>query len=186
MALYGNACKSPQIAQPTISNPKLEASSNSKSSKKEEKKNIDSLFLVFSLPVHVSHHKIFQQIEIADALITLLKEKKYKYLSTSQFETLFTTKLLEILPRNDLDGINTRIAKQNDKDYLLHLIQDAEPFAQQIDLSYMENDSTSTLISVKRSNLPNSRKSRQWTFEYKVAEPIGQLAFRILDSLTNN
>ena len=85
-----------------------------------------------------------------------------------------------------MDGINTRIAKQNDKDYLLHLIQDAEPFAQQIDLSYMENDSTSTLISVKRSNLPNSRKSRQWTFEYKVAEPIGQLAFRILDSLTNN
>ena len=170
-------CKSQQVSQ----------SGNSKAAaKKQEQKDIDSLFIIYSLPIHVSYTNNFTQFDIADSLIALLKRKKYKYLEKSAYEQLFKTKLNELIPMNTIEEMREVVAKtQSDKNYYIKKVESADPFAQQIQLSFLKKDSGINYINVRRSNSPNSRKFRDWVFTYSDLEPSNQFANRILDSLIN-
>jgi hypothetical protein len=142
---------------------------SSKAIKKQEKTDIDSLFLVYSLPINVSYNNNFTRRDIADSLIALLKRKKYKYIDSSAFGQLFKVKFEELtgLGSDDLEGLKEFISKsQSDKNYYINKIQSADPFAQQIQLSFLKKDSDINYINVRRSNMPNTKKFRDWIFTY--------------------
>jgi hypothetical protein len=173
------ACKLPASAQSV---------SSSKAIKKQEKSDIDSLFLVYSLPINVSCNNTFIQRDIADSLIALLKRKKYKYIDSSAYAQLFKVKLEELtgIGTSDVEKMKEFVAKsQSDKNYYVNKIQSADPFAQQIQLSFLKEDSGINYINVRRSNMPNTKKFRDWIFTYSDLEPFNQFADRILDSLIN-
>jgi hypothetical protein len=173
------ACELPASAQ---------SITNSKAIKKQEKSDIDSLFLVYSLPINVSYTDNFTKRDISDSLIALLKRKKYKYLDSSAYAQLFKLKFEELtgLGSGDLEGMKEFIAKtQSDKNYYVNKIQSSDPFAQQIQLSFLKKDSDKNYINVRRSNMPNSKKFRDWIFTYSDLESSNQFANRILDSLIN-
>lgn len=157
-----------------------------KALKKQEKIDTDSLFIVHSLPIYVSYTNYFTQPGIADSLIALLKRKKYEYLDSSAYAELFKSKLKELIGANDLEGMKEFIAKsQSDKNYYVDKIRSADPFGQQIQLSFLKKDSGLNYINIKRSNSPNVKKYRDWIFTYSDSEPFDQVACRILDSLIN-
>ena len=159
---------------------------NSRTIKKEEKADIDSLFIVYSLPINVSYTNNFTQTDIADSLIALLKRKKYKYLDSSAYAQLFKAKLNELIGWNDLEGMREFLAKtQSDKNYYINKIQSADPFAQRIQLSFLKKDAGINYINIRRSNPPNTKIYRDWIFTYSDSEPSDQVADRILDSLIN-
>ena len=161
---------------------------NSKAIKKQERSDIDSLFLVYSLPINVSCNNTSIQRDIADSLIALLKRKKYKYLDSSAYAQLFKVKLEELtgMGTGDVEKMREFVAKsQSDKNYYINKIQSADPFAQQIQLSFMKKDSGINYIYVKRSNMPNVKKFRDWVFTYSDLESSDQFADRMLDSLIN-
>ena len=171
------ACKLPLAAQ---------SAKDRKAVKKQEKADIDSLFIVYSLPVNVSYINNFTQPGIADSLIALLKRRKYKYFDSSAYSQLFKEKLNELIGWNDLEGMKEFVAKsQSDKNYYVNKVQSADPFAQQIQFSFLKKDAGINYINVKRSNLPDLKKFRDWIFVYPDSEPPAQIAGRILDSLIN-
>jgi hypothetical protein len=173
------ACKLSASAQSVTS---------SKAIKKQEKSDIDSLFLVYSLPINVSYTDNFTKRDISDSLIALLKRKKYKYLDSSAYAQLFKDKFAEMtgLGSGDLEAMKEFLSKsQSDKNYYINKIQSADPFAQQIQLSFLKNDSGINYINVRRSNMPNTKKFRDWIFTYSDLESSNQLADRILVSLIN-
>ena len=177
ISLFVIACKLPAAAQSVTS---------SKAIKKQEKTDIDSLFLVYSLPINVSYNNNFTQRDIADSLISLLKRKKYKYIDSSAFAQLFKVKLSELTGWGDVEGMREFVAKsQSDKNYYVNKIQSADPFSQQIQLSFFKKDSGINYINVRRSNMPNTKKFRDWIFTYSDLESSNQIADRILDSLIN-
>jgi len=172
------ACQTPGAAQ--------SVKDSRRDIKKQEQADIDSLFIVYSLPINVSYNNNFTQPDIADSLIALLKRKKYKYLDSSSYAQLFKAKLNELLGWNDLEGMREFIARtQSDKNYYINKVQSADPFAQQIQLSFLKKDSSVNYINVRRSNMPNSKKFHEWVFTYSDLEPSNQFAYRILDSLIN-
>jgi hypothetical protein len=159
---------------------------NSRTIKKEEKADIDSLFIVYSLPIKVSYTNNFTQPDIADSLIALLKRKKYKYPDSSAYAQLSKAKLMEIIPMNNIEDMREIIAKrESDKNYYTKKAESADPFAQEIQLSFLTKDSGINYINVRRLNPPNYRKFRDWVFTYPDSEPSNQFAARILDSLIN-
>ena len=172
------ACKPPLAAQSV---------KDRKTIKKQEKADIDSLFLVYSLPINVSYTNDFTQHYIADSLIALIQRKKYKYIDSTASAELFKAKLAELFPKpGDIEGMREFIANtQSDKNYYVDKIQSSDPFAQKIQLSFLKKDSGINNIIVKRFNWPNSKKFRDWIFTYSDSEPSDQVADRILDSLIN-
>ena len=159
---------------------------SSKAIKKQEKSDIDSLYVVYSLPINVTCNNNFTQPDIADSLIALLKRKKYKYLDSSAYFQLFKAKLNELIPMNTIEGMREVVAKsQSDKNYYVNKIQSADPFSQQIQLSFLKKDSDINYINVRRTNMPNAKKFRDWIFTYSDLEPSNLFADRILDSLIN-
>jgi len=159
---------------------------NSRTIKKEEKADIDSLFIIYSLPINVSYTNNFTQPDIPDSLIALLKRKKYKYLDSSAYAQLYKAKLMELMPMNDIKDMREILSKrESDKNYYTKKAETADPFAQQIRLSFLKNDSGINYINVRRLNPPNQRKFRDWVFTYSDLEPSDQFAVRILDSLVN-
>jgi hypothetical protein len=179
ISFFVTACKLPAAAQSVTS---------SKAIKKQEKSDIDSLFIVYSLPINVSCNNNFIQRDIADSLIALLKRKKYKYLDSSAYAQLFKVKLEELtgIGTGDVEKMKGFVAKsQSDKNYYVNKIQSADPFAQQIQLSFLKKDSGINYINVRRSNMPNTKKFRDWFFTYPALESSNQFVDRILDSLIN-
>jgi hypothetical protein len=173
------ACKLPAAAQ---------SGTSSKAIKKQEKSDIDSLYIVYSLPINVTYVNNFTQPDIADSLIALLKRKKYKYLDSSAYAQLFKVKLEELtgIGTSDVEKMKEFVAKsQSDKNYYINKIQSADPFAQQIQLSFIKNDSAINYLCVKRLNMPNVKKFRDWIFTYSDLVPSNQFVDRILDSLIN-
>ena len=155
-------CKSQQVNQ----------SGNSKASaKKQEQKDKDSLFIVYSLPIYVSHSDNFYRVDIQDSMIVLLKQRKYNHLDQSAFEALFRAKQFEAV-------------KGNDPNRMRELLEAADPYLQSIQLSFLKKDSGLNYINIRRFNLP-SPKQRNWIFTYEDSETSGHLAARILDSLIN-
>jgi len=179
ISFFVTACKLPAAAQSVTS---------SKAIKKQEKSDIDSLFIVYSLPINVSCNNNFIQRDIADSLIALLKRKKYKYLDSSAYAQLFKVKLEELtgIGTGDVEKMKEFVAKsQSDKNYYVNKIQSADPFAQQIQLSFLKKDSGINYINVRRSNMPNTKKFRDWIFTYPDLESSNQFVDRILDFLIN-
>jgi len=171
------ACQLPAEAQSVT---------RSKAIKKQEKSDIDSLYIVYSLPINVSYVNNFTQLDIADSLIALLKRKKYKYLDSSAYIQLFKAKLNELIPMNTIEGMREVVAKtESDKNYYINKVESADPFAQQIQLSFLKKDADINYINVRRSNMPNTKKFRDWVFTYSDLESSNQFANRILDSLIN-
>lgn len=156
-----------------------------KALKKQEKADIDSLFLVQSLPINVLHTTINPTPGITDSLIALLKRKKYNYIDSLAYAQLFKAKLSELMPAaGDLQGMREFIANtQSDKNYYANKIESADPFAQRIQISFVKKESGINYINVRRSNAPNSKKYRDWNFTYTDSEPPDQIASRILNSL---
>ena len=172
-------CKVPAAAQSLTS---------SKAIKKQEKSDIDSLYIVYSLPINVSSNNNFPQRDIVDSLVALLKRKKYKYIDSSAYAQLFKVKLEELtgIGGGDMERMREFVAKsQSDKNYYVNKIQSADPFAQQIQLSFLKKDSGLNYINVRRSNMPNARKFRDWIFTYSDLESSNQFPDRILDTLIN-
>ena len=172
------ACNPPLVAQSVT---------DRKAIKKQEKADIDSLFLVYSIPINISYSNDFTQPGIADSLIALIQRKKYKYIDSTASAELFKAKLAELFPKpGDIEGMREFVAKtQSDKNYYVDKIQSSDPFAQKIQLSFLKKDSDINYINVKRFNWPNSKKFRDWIFTYSDSEPPDQVADRILDSLIN-
>ncbi len=173
------ACNPPLVAQSVT---------DRKAIKKQEKADIDSLFLVYSLPINISYGNDFAQPGIADSLIALIQRKKYKYIDSTASAELFKAKLAEIFPKpGDIEGVREFIAKsQSDKNYYVDKIRSSDPFAQQIQLSYLKKESGINYTNVKRFNWPDSKKFRDWIFTYSDSEPPDQIADRLLDSMINN
>lgn len=170
-------CKPPQAGQ---------SASNHISDKKQEQKDLDSLFIINSLPINVIFSKDFKRIDLQDSLIKLLKERKYKCLDKSANEALFKAKQFEMLQTNDPVRMREMIEKgQNDKNYLRNLMLEADPYVQTIVVSILKYESGINYINVRRSNLPNAIKQRDWVFTYQDSAPSGDLAARILDTLIN-
>jgi len=154
--------------------------------KQQEKADIDSLFIVYSLPINVSYSDNFTRPNIADSLIALLKRKKYKYLDSSAYVQLYKTKFAELVPMNGIEEMREMQAKlKADKNYYNNIVQSADPFAQQIQLSFLKSDSSMNYINVRRINSPNTKKFRDWIFTYSDLEPSNRFVDRILDSLIN-
>ena len=171
------ACKPPQAGQ---------SASSHISNKKQEQKDLDSLFIITTLPINVIFSKDFTLFDLQDSLIKLLKERKYKYLDKSANEALFKAKQFEMFQTNDPVRLSEMIEKgQNDKNYLRNLLEAADPYGQNIVVSFLKKDSGINYFNVRRSNLPNSKKFRDWVFTYQDSEPSGNLATRILDTLIN-
>ena len=157
-----------------------------KAIKKKEKADIDSLFIVYSLPINVSYTNTFKHVGVADSLIALLKRRKYQYLDSSSYAELFKSKLNELTGWNDLEGMREFVVRtQSDKNYYVDKIRSANPFAQRIQLSFLKTDSGINYIHVRRRNSPNDRNFRDWVFTYPDSESPDQVAGRILDSLIN-
>ena len=162
------------------------SSKTTSSIKKQEQKDLDSLFIISSLPINLIFSKDFPLFDLQDSLIKLLKERKYKYLDKSANEALFKAKQLEALLTNDPVRMREMIEKgQNDKNYLKNLMLEADPYLQTIVVSFLKNESGINYFNVIRSNLPNAIKQRYWVFTYQDSTPSGELAARILDTLTN-
>ena len=164
--------------------PQVSQSGNSKAAaKKQEQKDKDSLFIVYSLPIYVSHSDNFYRVDIKDSLIELLKQRKYNHLDQSAYEALFRAKQFEVIPSNDPNRMHEVLEKiKNDKTYFYQLLDAADPYLQLIQLSFLKKDSGLNYINIRRFNLP-STKQRNWTFTYPDSETSGSLAARILDSL---
>jgi len=175
-AFSAAACKSTEVTQ---------SGADAIANKKAEKRDIDSLYIVYSLPIFVSHTNNFHQIAIQDSLVALLKNKKYDHLDDAGFKQLFSTKQMEILPRNNSGQLKEATKKvKNEEDYF-RLMESQSPYLQLIQLSFLKHDSGLNYINVRRLNMPNAKKSRNWTFTYPDSEPSGQVASRLLDSLIN-
>ena len=155
-----------------------------KTVKKQEKADIDSLFIVYSLPINISYGNNITQPVIRDSLIALLRRNKYKYLDSSAYAQLFKAKFGDLIPMNTIEDMREIISKvESDKNYYTKKAESADPFAQQIQISFLKKDSGINYLNVKRWNLPNARKFRNWVFTYLDAEPPDQIASRILNSL---
>ena len=147
---------------------------------------MDSLYIISSLPINVIFSKDFTLFDLQDSLIKLLKERKYKYLDKSANEALFKAKQFEPLQTNDPVRMREMIDKgQNDKNYIRNLMLDADPYVQAIVVSFLKNESGINYINVRKSNLPNQIKQRNWVFTYQDSASSGDLAARILDTLIN-
>jgi hypothetical protein len=149
------------------------------SSKEEKKTNFDSLFLDYSLPVTVSSSENFKQLNIKDSLSALLGRKKYTILKKEDADQLVKEKMSQTLPKD----VDERMKLIGDKERFLPTLESGDFYLQQVHLSFLKKDSALNYISVKRSNPPKYRKSREWLFTFKDAEPANIIASRILDSL---
>lgn len=137
------------------------SSKTTSSIKKQEQKDLDSLFIINSLPINVIFSKDFTRFDIQDSLIKLLKERKYKCPDKSANEALFKAKQFEMFQTNDPVRLSEMIEKgQNDKNYLRNLLEAADPYVQNIVVSFLKNESGINYINVRRSNLPNQIKQR--------------------------
>jgi hypothetical protein len=159
-----------------------------KADRKQERKNIDSLFIVYSLPVNVGLAKDFFNEELKDSITGIFKKKGYECPGYPAVGNLIKEKMLDFLPspvteREKYKETMEKVAK--DKNYYFTLMGLADPFLQSIELSSEKNDAGESFINVKRQNFPNGRKSRIWTFKYDDSEPVQNLAIRIVDVLIN-
>jgi hypothetical protein len=152
------------------------------SGKEEKKTNLDSLFLDYSLPIAVSQSENFKQVNIKDSLIALLGRKKYTILSKEEAGNLYKEKMSQALPI-DPQHLQETIKLGKDKETMLKTMESGNPYLQQISLSFLKKDAEWNYLNIKRINLPKLRKSRDWLFTFKDAEPANIIASRILDSL---
>jgi hypothetical protein len=152
------------------------------SSKEQKKTNFDSLFLDYSLPIAVAQSENFKQLNIGDSLIAMLFRKKYTILKKEDAEKLVKDKMSEALPL-DPQNLQATMKVMKDKETMARSLESGNPYLQQIVFSFLKKDAELNYINVKRYNLPKSRKSREWLFTYKDAEPANLIASRILDSL---
>ena len=158
-----------------------------KEEKKQERRNIDSLFIVYSLPIDIEATGDFSYFELRDSIIATLKKKKYDCPGYPTVGNLIREKMMDFLPSHfDTEKYKEtmeRIAK--DKNYVFQLLEEADPFMQRIELLQEKVGSGITFIRIKRQNYPNGRRMREWTFKYNESEAIGIIAMRIVDTLTN-
>lgn len=174
--IFGQTTSVGQSAKPT------------KAEKKQELKNIDSLFIVYSLPITVETTSAVFNVQLKDSIIEILKNKKYQCPGYPIVGNLITEKMFDFLPSPVTDSeryleIMGKAAK--DRSYYFGLMELADPFLQSVTLSSEINDAGMSFIIVKRQNFPNGRKSRIWTFKYDESEPVNSLAMRIIDVLIN-
>ncbi|MBV9986711.1 MAG: hypothetical protein JO301_03475 [Chitinophagaceae bacterium] len=153
------------------------------SGKEEKKTNLDSLFLDYSLPIYVSQSANFSQVNIKDSLNALLSRRKFTILKKEEAEQLYKEKMAQALPI-DPQNIQETVKIMQDKETILRKVESGNPYLQQIYLSFSKNDSEVNYLTIKRYNLPNSRKSREWLLAFKDDETAGIIVSRILDSLT--
>jgi len=156
--------------------------------RKQKRKNIDSLFIVYSLPVSVGLSKNYFNNELKDSIAAIIIRKGYDYPDSFRIVTLFKEKIFAFLPspvteKERFKEVMEKAAK--DQNYIWSLAEQAEPFLQRIILSAMQNDAGEYMIIVNRQNLPNGRKDREWTFKFDEKEPVQILAARIVATLAN-
>lgn len=158
-----------------------------KEEKKQERRNIDSLFIVYSLPIDIEAAKGFPYLDLRDSVIENLKSKGYNCPGNPAVANLIKEKMMDFLPspfdREKYSETMEKIAR--DKNYVLQLLEQADPFMQRIELVHEKDENETNIIRVKRQNYPNGRKMRAWTFKYYESEPTRALANRIVDTLTN-
>ncbi|MCW3075059.1 MAG: hypothetical protein JWP69_2128 [Flaviaesturariibacter sp.] len=171
---FSVACKSPQLTQ---------SSANPVSTRKEEKADMDSLYIVHSLPISVSHSTNFKQTAIHDSLVVFLKERKYKPLDEEAFKQLLGAKMMETSLAANQERAKEMLQKMKTEEDYFRLLESTPPYLQLVQLSFLKNDAGLNSINVRRINMPQARKSRNWVFTYPDSEPAGQVASHILDSL---
>lgn len=165
-----------------------QAKKMSKEEKRQERINIDSLFIVHSLPIDVLTAKEFTYLALKDSVVKILENRNYICANPSSVKKLIVENMFAFLPNpaTDIERYKEtmdRVAK--DRSYYFELMELAEPFLQNINLSSMSNDSGEVVIVVKRQNLPNVKKSRVWNFKYDETSSLGNLASLIVETLTN-
>ncbi len=177
-AVTALGCKSTKVEQSSA----VTVSNKVVSSKEQKKTNFDSLFLDYSLPINVSQSENFKQLNIKDSLIVLLSRKKYTILSKEEAEKLFKERMSQALPI-DPQNLQETMKLMKDKETMLRTLESGNSYLQQISLSFLKKDAELNYINIKRYNPPKMRKSREWLFTFKDAEPANIIASRILDSL---
>ena len=158
-----------------------------KEERKQEQKNIDSLFIVQSLPIKFENAKDFPFVKLKDSIITILNKKGFDCPNEATIKSLMLEKMLDFLPspteKERYKEVMEKVAKDNS--YYFKLMELADPFLQTAELSLEKNKAGVSFISVKRQNFPYLKKNKIWTFEYDASEPVINLARRIVDTLTN-
>ena len=124
-----------------------------KEERKQERKNIDSLFIVYSLPVNVGLAKDFFNEELKDSITEIFKKKGYECPGYPAVGNLITEKMFNFLPSPATDKERyketmEKVAK--DQSYYFTLMELADPFLQSVTLSSENNDAGESLINVKR------------------------------------
>lgn len=170
-------CQTPVIGQFT----KL-----TKEERKQERKYMDSLFVIYSLPIDIEATSGFFNLPIRDSVIEILKRKGYDCPGQPTVGNLIKEKMMDFLPSPyDKNYSETMDKIGKDKNYVLQLLEQSEPFMQRIELIQGQDDSGKIFVRVKRQNYPNGRKMREWTFKYEESEAINVLAMRMVVVLTN-
>lgn len=153
--------------------------------RKQERKNIDSLLLVHSLPVRVEAARTDSLFRMD--IQTLLRDS----LKARKFESLNYDEAAEISKKyfTDLFGVNNKQRMldnleniQKDKDYFIKESEFAKPLMQSLEISACSIESDSCIV-IKRYNFPNAKKYRSWEFKPEESESINQFVSRIINSL---
>ncbi|OSZ81324.1 hypothetical protein CAP36_08845 [Chitinophagaceae bacterium IBVUCB2] len=155
-----------------------------KTERKQEQKNIDSLLLVRSMPVRITAKDSLFRMDLQILLRDSLKAKKFEVLNYEEasdlskkfFENLFGVNNKQRM----LDNIEN--VKKN-KDYFIKEMELAHPYLQIIEIAVC-NSPTNDCIAVKRVNSPNGKKYKNWNFFIGESESLNQFVSRIMESLT--
>jgi hypothetical protein len=154
--------------------------------RKQERKDIESLLLVRSLPVRISAKDSLFRRDIQILLHDRLKAKKFECLNREDANDLSKKYYENLFGVNNKQRILDNIENiKKDKEYFLKEVEFARPYMQSVEISACSTESANCIIA-KRVNYPNGRKQKSWEFKYDETESINHLVSRIIDSLTSH
>jgi len=159
-----------------------------KEERKQEQKNIDSLFIVNSLPVSIALRTGFSDSKLKDSITQIFIANNFRCLNEEESSSMIKENMFSFMPSvltQKERYLEVMEKVMNDKTYYDRLMAEADPFMQGVYISMEKTDTGIATVNVKRQNFPNVKKNRVWTFNYNESESIDALAIRIAATLTN-
>jgi hypothetical protein len=158
-----------------------------KEEKRQERKNIDSLFLVRSLPVFITAKDSLFRIDLQILLADSLKARKFECITYEQQNDITKKFFSDIFAVNDKKRMLENLEKiKNDKEYFIKEMRIAPKVSQTVQLSPCANNNDSCII-VQRINNPELKNGseRRYEFIFNQSESVSKLISTIIYSLIN-
>ncbi len=152
--------------------------------RKDDRKKIDSLVLVHSLPIYLSTGNPLFNLEIKVALLDSLKKRGYKIISQDENNGLFKAFIMEKAGIGDPDKIAKAAESiRRGEQYFQKAFETGDPFSQMI-LFHPCEPFSDTCLRIERRNYPNVTKQKNWVFQYKQTADHSTLVHQIIEALT--